>query len=881
MVNNEPSQAQGAYKCQVTNGGSSTVRIEEAKKKEQNETSRSPGRTVKTADRFLTVILELCPQNGSEICVRKVQSPVYNINTSHVGKVSEALRVSREPSEAKDVYRCQVKHGGRSTVRFVEVKKTGNDCEVWDDPLLAVVESESTISQQGIGVIPSVPACLPEAEDSGQEGEHAHIPATLGALHKESSGSQLESSKVKPAAIEHSQATESVSPKRKPHKSGDSLKLLNGVSYIEAKKGEQVELHCVIQGTPPLAASWVRNKKQVVDGPRISVHTSDTESRLVICQVCEEDAGCYTLCVQDQNESTQHHTNLAVVAPPSPPSGKPIISTLKPTSLTLSWSGPSYDGGSAVQCYWVEVKQVGQEAQGWKLVTNSCVNTSHQVNDGLEIGGQYQYRVRAANICGVSMPGEESDIVTMPNTGDGESANEEPIEYINVSISTTEHVNDFYIQQEKLGVGKFGQVYKLQEKATGKIRAGKFHKTRTQKEIQNARAEVELMNKLHHPRLVHCVAAFQELGRMVMVLEYIAGGELFERIVADDFEHTEIMCVQYMSQILSGVRYMHQQSIVHLDLKPENIVCVSRAGTRVKIIDFGLARELAPGTPVKVLQGTAEFVAPEVIAFEPVGFTTDMWSLGVICYILLSGDSPFQGSNDRETLQNITSACWDFDDETDAVLSVPAKDFIRHLLQKNMRSRLTADQALDHPWLQDKDISNPKTLSKERIKKFLARQKWQKTGKAVLALKRMELLSTKSDGHTASTHTDDGCDSQKVFSLLQEQLQRHPTFSSPLKDQAEVVGSTACFQCYIEGFPDPEVLWFFGNTPIQESKRFQIEYEDTGCCSLVISNVSRTDSGTYTCQALNSHGKAESSAKLTVYTLRAERPRRASHEKSV
>ncbi|XP_075033451.1 myosin light chain kinase, smooth muscle-like [Mixophyes fleayi] len=788
---------------------------------------------VKTCERYLTLTFELCPQNEGEICVRRVKSPVPIVTT------------------VPSANRRQVKAG----------------------PLPALLESLPPDSgSQETARTKTQPAKVWE----NREGKRASTTA-LESPHKKSSVSHSRAVSFHSDSTGNSSAQEPVSPKRKPHRSGDSLRILDGASNVEVKRGEQAELRCAIQGKPPLAASWVRNKKPVVEGPRVSVRTSDTESCLLVRQVCEEDGGSYTLCVHNQDGSVQHHTRLAVVDHPSPPSGKPLISALQPSSLTLSWSGPCYDGGSAVLSYRVEAKQVGQDS--WRLLTNTCVNTSYHVSEGLLPAQRYQFRVRACNAYGMSEAGEESDVVAM-SSGDVESEYEEPIEYTKVSINSTDSVDDLYVKLEKLGMGKFGQVYKLQEKASGKILAGKFSKVRKQMDVANARAEVELMNKLHHPRLVHCVAAFQEPGWVILILEYIAGGELFERIVADDFEHTEITSVQYISQILSGVGYMHQQSIVHLDLKPENIVCINKVSTKVKIIDFGLARKLEPGVPVKVLHGTAEFVAPEVIAFEPVGFTTDMWSLGVICYILLSGDSPFQGDNDTETLQNITSACWEFDEETDAVLSDSAKDFIRRLLQKNMRSRLTAGQALDHLWIKDKGISSKKTLSKERMKKFLARQKWQKTGKAVLALKRMAMLSNKSDTNSASSTTEEGCESKEVFSFLQEQLQRPPTFSSTLQDQTEVVGSSARFHCHIEGFPDPEVLWFYSGSPIQESKRFQIEYEDSGSCTLVISDVSLNDAGVYTCQALNAHGEEESAAKLTVHSLHAERQTRAGNGKS-
>ncbi|XP_014740333.1 PREDICTED: myosin light chain kinase, smooth muscle-like isoform X3 [Sturnus vulgaris] len=386
---------------------------------------------------------------------------------------------------------------------------------------------------------------------------------------------------------------------------------------------------------------------------------------------------------------------------------------------------------------------------------------------------------------------------------------EEAFEHRDVVINTQDKVSDLYTQLEKLGEGKFGTVYRLQEKATSKIRAGKYFRTRTAKEKQAARAEVELMNLLHHPRLVQCLDAFQGPTELVMVMEYVAGGELFERIVDDDFEHTEPSSAQYVQQILEGLQFMHGQAIVHLDLKPENIVCVSPGSHWIKIIDFGLARKLAPDTPVKVLHGTPEFMAPEVVAFEPVSFSTDMWSVGVICYILLSGESPFQGDTDMETLSNVTAAQWDFEEETFSEISQQAKDFISQLLQKDPRQRLPSAGALLHPWLQHPQPSSPKVLSKERIRQFLARRKWQvpagvmgtwgwlwlkgsvpilfpqKTGKALLALKRMTLLSQSLEGKASEAQDEEGLEKEQPSGALPQQ---GPNPSKLLTDQEEEDG---------------------------------------------------------------------------------------------
>ncbi|XP_005234981.2 myosin light chain kinase, smooth muscle-like isoform X2 [Falco peregrinus] len=363
---------------------------------------------------------------------------------------------------------------------------------------------------------------------------------------------------------------------------------------------------------------------------------------------------------------------------------------------------------------------------------------------------------------------------------------EETFECCDVVVNSQEKVSDMYMQLEKLGEGKFGMVYRLQEKATGKIRAGKYIRTRTAKEKRAALAEVELMNLLHHPCLVQCLAAFQGPTELVMVMEYMAGGELFERIVDDDFEHTEPSSAQYMQQILEGLQFMHGQAVVHLDLKPENILCVSPGSHWLKIIDFGLARKLAPDTPVKVLHGTPEFMAPEVVTFEPVGFSTDMWSVGVICYILLSGESPFQGDNDMETLSNVTAAQWDFEEETFSEISQQAKDFISQLLQKDPRCRLSSVQALLHPWLQQPQPNSMKALSKERIKQFLTRRKWQKTGKALLALNRLMLLSQSPERKEsgAQDEEDTGC-SQAEDQASGSLPQQIPSFSELLTDRGE------------------------------------------------------------------------------------------------
>jgi serine/threonine protein kinase len=147
---------------------------------------------------------------------------------------------------------------------------------------------------------------------------------------------------------------------------------------------------------------------------------------------------------------------------------------------------------------------------------------------------------------------------------------------------------------------------------------------------------------------------------------------------------------------------------------------------QLKIIDFGLAQKLLPDKPMRVLFGTPEFVPPEIINYEPIGLKSDMWSVGVICYVLLTGLSPFMGDSDVDTFSNITRADYDFDDDAFDAVSQEARDFIQALLIKKKEHRLTAKECLETPWLSQKtdNISNV-ALSTDKLKKFIIRRKWQ------------------------------------------------------------------------------------------------------------------------------------------------------------
>uniref|UniRef100_A0A8B9IAA2 Myosin light chain kinase, smooth muscle n=3 Tax=Anserinae TaxID=2068722 RepID=A0A8B9IAA2_9AVES len=690
-------------------------------------------------------------------------------------------------------------------------------------------------------------------------------------------------------STESSEATVKKKPAPKtPPKAATPPQITQFPEDRKVRAGESVELFAKVVGTAPITCTWMKFRKQIQENEYIKIENAENSSKLTISSTKQEHCGCYTLVVENKLGSRQAQVNLTVVDKPDPPAGTPCASDIRSSSLTLSWYGSSYDGGSAVQSYTVEI---------WNSVDNkwtdltTCRSTSFNVQD-LQADREYKFRVRAANVYGISEPSQESELVKVGEKQEEELKEEEvelsddegketEIEYRTVTINTEQKVSDVYNIEERLGSGKFGQVFRLVEKKTGKVWAGKFFKAYSAKDKENIRDEISIMNCLHHPKLVQCVDAFEEKANIVMVLEMVSGGELFERIIDEDFELTERECIKYMRQISEGVQYIHKQGIVHLDLKPENIMCVNKTGTSIKLIDFGLARRLESAGSLKVLFGTPEFVAPEVINYEPIGYETDMWSIGVICYILVSGLSPFMGDNDNETLANVTSATWDFDDEAFDEISDDAKDFISNLLKKDMKSRLNCTQCLQHPWLQ-KDTKNmeAKKLSKDRMKKYMARRKWQKTGHAVRAIGRLSSMAMisgmsgrKASGSSPTSPINaDKLENEDAFleEVAEEKPHVKPYFTKTILDIEVVEGSAARFDCKIEGYPDPEVMWFKDDQPVKESRHFQIDYDEDGNCSLTISEVCGDDDAKYTCKAVNSLGEATCTAELLVETMGKE-----------
>ncbi|XP_007541670.1 serine/threonine-protein kinase 17B [Poecilia formosa] len=254
----------------------------------------------------------------------------------------------------------------------------------------------------------------------------------------------------------------------------------------------------------------------------------------------------------------------------------------------------------------------------------------------------------------------------------------------------------------ELGRGKFAVVKRCVEKSSGKEFAAKFLRKRRRgrdcrAEAVHEMAVLELAR--NSPRVVNLYAAHETDHDLVLLLEYAAGGEIFDLCVSEELL-PEAQVTRLIRQTLEGVQHLHQNQLVHLDLKPQNILLTSLAPPGdIKIVDFGLARRLGTAGELREILGTPEYVAPEVLNYEPITTATDLWSVGVIAYMLVTGESPFLGDDKQETYLNVSQVNVDYSCDALSRVSELAVDFIRKLLVKAPEDRPSAAECLSHPWL--------------------------------------------------------------------------------------------------------------------------------------------------------------------------------------
>jgi serine/threonine protein kinase len=256
-----------------------------------------------------------------------------------------------------------------------------------------------------------------------------------------------------------------------------------------------------------------------------------------------------------------------------------------------------------------------------------------------------------------------------------------------------------YTIKEKLGQGGYSVVYRAINNTTKQEVALKVIEKIPGPDSAAATAEFKIQQQFDCPYIVNIYDMVEEANRYLLVIEYVSGGELFDAVVNDGpfSEHDAATLVQ---QMLIGLKVLHDAHVVHRDLKPENVLLAKSptGGLTVKLSDFGLAG-IFSGNKLKTYCGTVAYAAPEIIRNIPYDPSIDIWSLGCIVFVLLSGGQPFYDPDEYETAQMILLGELDFDTEEWDAVSDLGKEFVRKMIQVNPQKRISIEDALNHPWI--------------------------------------------------------------------------------------------------------------------------------------------------------------------------------------
>ncbi|XP_065348753.1 calcium/calmodulin-dependent protein kinase type II alpha chain isoform X2 [Cloeon dipterum] len=324
--------------------------------------------------------------------------------------------------------------------------------------------------------------------------------------------------------------------------------------------------------------------------------------------------------------------------------------------------------------------------------------------------------------------------------------------------------SDNYELKEELGKGAFSVVRRCVQKSTGLEFAAKIINTKklSARDFQKLEREARICRKLQHPNIVRLHDSIQEENFHYLVFDLVTGGELFEDIVAREF-YSEADASHCIQQILESVNHCHQNGVVHRDLKPENLLLASKAkGAAVKLADFGLAIEVSGDQQAWFgFAGTPGYLSPEVLKKEPYGKPVDIWACGVILYILLVGYPPFWDEDQHRLYAQIKAGAYDYPSPEWDTVTPEAKNLINQMLTVNPAKRITASEALKHPWICQRErvasvVHRQETV--DCLKKFNARRKLK--GAILTTMLATRNFSSKYDVQGRSIITKKGDGSQ-------------------------------------------------------------------------------------------------------------------------
>ncbi|XP_074662623.1 protein Obscurin-like [Tubulanus polymorphus] len=498
--------------------------------------------------------------------------------------------------------------------------------------------------------------------------------------------------------------------------------------------GENVTLHCQVIGKPAPTVYWYRNDEPLWDGERIRIqHSKDTgHTSLTILNTLPHDYGIYKCVASCAGTRAVTKGRLFLGDVPGRP-GRPVVQQVSSSQALIIWEEPDHDGNGHILNYRVDYRiNVGQDK--WSIATytiDECALVS-----GLRPNTVYRFRVCGRNRFGVSpyswasievrtkskgssklkmdretkriilrsqraklddSDGDDEDDVTPTASRRGSTDSiENNVPATDVALQETDPKKHYDIEGQIEG-GHFNVVVNCRSKTKNKEYIAKIlgYNVDTKDSILR---EYHILKALNHHRVVQLFEAYITDKQLVLIFEKLQGEEVTRAISFKTRYNEETVC-RIIRQVVAALQYLHSYGIVHLNIQPGNIMLCSRRRLDLKIIDFTCARAITDeeGETFGKL-GMPEFMAPEMISNRLVGCAADIWNVGILTYIMLSGESPLLGTDDESTFDNITRLRYDADQLYGHITKAALK-FMYNILKVNPSERLSLDDCVESRWL--------------------------------------------------------------------------------------------------------------------------------------------------------------------------------------
>lgn len=636
-------------------------------------------------------------------------------------------------------------------------------------------------------------------------------------------------------------------------------KELQGMGAVHCARGDRITIKIPISGKPEPAITWQKGQEILSNSPYHQVITTRSFTSLVFQKGMQrKDSGYYIITAKNRFGMDKQTIEVNVADIPDAPKALAVREIAR-DSISFTWEPPANDGGSNIIGYILEKCPTTGDRWIRAGQTTDCSITI------INIFGKtkYQFRVIAENEFGLSPPSAPTEPITTKEDKSvirnydeevdetREITKEEALSYKVKELSSK------YVISEELARCQFGVVHRCVEIATKKTFMAKFIKVKgTDREL--VLREIEALNVARHRNIIYLHEYFESMEEFILIFEFISGVDIFERLGTSNFDLTEHEIVRYLKQVCSALKFLHSHNVAHFDIRPDSIVYTTRRSTDIKLIDMGQARLLVPGENIRLLFSAPEYSAPEVHRHDLVTTATDMWSVGVLSYVLLSGLNPFAAESTTKMIENISSCEYVFEREAFKDISLEAMDFIDRLLVKDKKLRMTAHEALEHPWLKMK-IEH---VSKKVIKTLRHRRYYQ-----TLVRRTDTIVSAARIAYGGGFKNQRGMAVGKVKVGSEYRGLR----TGPVMHGSAEEGGHVRFTCSITKYDkSTQASWYFGNRQLHSSTKYEMSYSN-GFASIYVKDIEESDDGVYRCKVVSDDGEDSAYGELFVETVRSIR----------